>query len=163
MKNVIKQSVVLLLLVFSTRLAAAQDVELQAASADLKAVIAQQGKIVEFSISPAILIFGASSPDAAALSTLNDAATGAAGELRASIDLYSVYENLKCESDKTIVKPLLEDRLRMYARLLDIEAEKAAVPIGVAKQQSTTKQALQLRDDIKLAKNKIDALITSLN
>ena len=69
---------------------------------------------------------------------------------------------MKCNRDRTLLKPLLEDRLRLYSRLLDLDAEKAAIPLGLAKQPATTKSALQLRDDLKAAKNKLDAIAASL-
>lgn len=103
-----------------------------------------------------------SSPDAMKLETLDQAATSASGDLRAIADLLSVYENLQSETDRTTVKPLLDDRLRLYSRLLGFEAEKAALPLGSANQPATTKRALKLRDDILAAKAKLDSIAASL-
>ena len=103
-----------------------------------------------------------SSPDSGKLQLLNETASSGADYLRAVADLLAVYKNLQCETDRTIMKPLLEDRLRMYSRLLDIGAEKAAIPLGSANQPATTKRSLKLRDDLLAAKNKLDAIAASL-
>jgi hypothetical protein len=93
---------------------------------------------------------------------LNETASRGADYLRAIADLLAVYKNLESDTDRTMVKPLLEDRLRLYSRLLGLGAERAAIPLGFANQQATTKEALELRDDLLAAKNKLDAIAASL-
>ncbi len=105
------------------------------------------------------------SPDSQALQMLNEAASNAASELRAAIDLLAVYDNMQCDPDRAMLKPLLEDRLRLYSRLLGFDAEKAALPLGppsVIKVPATSKKALKLRDDLTAAKNKLDEITASL-
>ncbi len=102
------------------------------------------------------------SPDAAKLQLLRDTASNGADYLRAVADLLSVYDNLECDTDRAIVKPLLEDRLRLHSRLLGLDAERAAIPLGNANLPATTKRALKLRDDLVAAKNKLDAIAVSL-
>lgn len=104
------------------------------------------------------------SPDAQVLGMLDEAASSAESELRATIDLLAVYENLQCGPDRAMVKPLLEDRLRLYSRLLSLNAEKAALPLGtptIIKLQATSKKALKLHDDLLAAKTKLDAIAAS--
>jgi hypothetical protein len=102
------------------------------------------------------------SPDAGKTKILDEAESNAADYLRAAADLVAIYENLQSEADRSIVKPLLIDRLRLYSRLLGIDSEKAAIPLGQANKPATTKRALKLRDDILAAKNKVDAIAASL-
>jgi hypothetical protein len=102
------------------------------------------------------------SPDSATLKVLEQTESTAADYLGATADLLAIYENLQSEADRTIVKPLLADRLRLYSRLLGLDAEKAAIPIGYTKQPATAKRALKLRDDILAAKNKVDTVAASL-
>jgi len=101
------------------------------------------------------------SPDAEAIKILDAAESSAADYLRATADLLAIYENLQSEADRTIVKPLLIDRFRLYSRLLGFDAEKVAIPIGYMKQPANTKRALKLRDDVLAAKNKLDAIAAS--
>jgi hypothetical protein len=64
-----------------------------------------------------------------------------------------------------MLKPLLDDRLRLYSRLLGFDAEKAALPLGppsVITLPATSKKALKLRDDIVAAKNKLDEIASSM-
>jgi hypothetical protein len=103
------------------------------------------------------------SPDAAKLQLLSETASNGADYLRAVADLLSVYDNLQCDTDRAMVKPLLEDRLRLHSRLLGLSAERAAIPLGMANLPATTKRALKLRDDLITAKNKIDAIAASLH
>lgn len=105
------------------------------------------------------------SPDSQALQMLDDAARSAASELRGAIDLLAVYDNMQCDADRAMLKPLLEDRLRLYSRLLGFDAEQAAAPLGppsIIKDPATSKRALKLRDDLMAAKNKLDEITASI-
>jgi hypothetical protein len=105
------------------------------------------------------------SPDSQALQVLGEAASNGGDYLRAVTDLLAVYESMQCEPDRVMLKPLLEDRLRLYSRLLGFEAEKAALPLGppsIIKLPATGKKALKLRDDLLAAKNKLDEIVASL-
>jgi hypothetical protein len=104
------------------------------------------------------------SPDSQALQMLDEAASSAASELRAAIDLLAVYENLQCDTDRAILKPLLDDRLRLYSRLLGFDVEKASFPLNTpnaVKEQATSKKALKLHDDLVAAKNKLGEIAVS--
>lgn len=107
----------------------------------------------------------ATSPDSQALETLHDAASDAASELGSVIDLLAIYDNMQCDADRAMLKPLLEDRLRLYSRLLGFDAEKAILPLGppnIVKLPATTKKALKLHDDVMAAKNKLDEITASV-
>jgi hypothetical protein len=101
------------------------------------------------------------SPDGEALKILEQAASSCQGELRAATDLLSVYENLKCDTDRAMLKPLLQDRLRLYSRILDLDAQSAALPLGHM-QAGNEKAALALRDTLRDAKVKLDEVAASL-
>jgi hypothetical protein len=103
------------------------------------------------------------SPDSQKLDILNQAASTAADNLRGATDLLAVYDNLQSDDDRKIVKPLLIDRLRMYSRVIALQAEMAAVPLGTSSQPSTTKRALKLRDDLLSVKSKLDSISASLS
>jgi hypothetical protein len=140
----------------------AQEEVLKAPSdSDLQALRSMREPLQMFGLGPLPLM----SADSQALQALNDAASGGADDLRAIIDLVAVYDNMQCASDRAIIKPLLEDRLHLYARLLGIEAEKAALPLGppsIIKLPETAKAALAVRDELVAAKNKLDAIAASL-
>ncbi len=102
------------------------------------------------------------SPDYDKIQLLDETASRGADYLRAIADLLLVYKNLQCETDRAIVKPLLEDRLRLYSGLLELDAETAARPLGSANLPSTTKKALKLQDALLAAKNKLDVITASL-
>ncbi len=76
-----------------------------------------------------------------------------------------MYDSIQCGPDRVMMKPLLEDRLRLYSRLLDLSAQQASLPLttpGAVKLQATTQRALELRDDLRAAKSKVDAAADAL-
>jgi len=141
-----------------------QNVDLPPQSADLRALVETERNLQMYALDPISMANQLpGSPDAEALQMLGDAAHGSANELRAVTDLLAIYENMKCDTDRALLKPLLLDRLHLYSRLIDLEAEKAAIPLGLKQPPTVTKNALQLRDDLKAAKNRLDAVAVSLN
>jgi len=150
---------------FPLRLDAQEDV-LQSSNPDLRALRSQREALLMLGVGPFDNpIESVTSPDAQALGILDEAASSAESELRAVIDLLAVYENVQCGPDRAMVKPLLEDRLRLYSRSLGFNAEKAALPLGppsIIKLPATSKKALKLHDDLLAAKNKLDAIASSL-
>lgn len=138
----------------------AQDVNLPPQSAGLRALLATHDSLQQSSLAfgfPAQLM----SPDGEALKVLGQAASSGQSELRAATDLLSVYENVKCEADRAMLRPLLRDRLRMYSRMLDLDAQSAALPLGHM-QAGNEKAALSLRDTLRDAKAKLDEVAASL-
>jgi hypothetical protein len=141
----------------------AQEDVLQTSNPDLRALRAQQTSLGMFVIDDPMAKM--KSPDRQALEMLDITASSADCELRAAIDLLAVYENLQSEVDRAMMKPLLADRLRLYSRLLGFDAQKAALPLGppsIIKLETTSKKALNLRDDVIAAKNKLDSIAASL-
>jgi hypothetical protein len=167
--TLLRASLIALALVGSTLLARlpirldAQENVLQSTNPDLLALRSQREALLAIPFdSPVARI---TSPDAQALGLLDEAESSGESELRAVIDLLAVYENLQCGPDRAMVKPLLEDRLRLYSRLLGLNAEKAALPLGqpsIIKLEATSKKALKLHDDLLAAKNRLDAIAASL-
>lgn len=107
----------------------------------------------------------ATSPDVQALEILDEAASSSEHQLRSVIDLLVIYENLKCEADRTIVSPLLQDRVHLSSRMLGLDAERAAIPLntpGSFKLPETGQKALKLRDQLLAAKDKLDSIAGSL-
>lgn len=148
-----------LLVRFSMRLDAQENV-LQSSNPDLLALRSQREALLALPFDNPVARI--TSPDAQALGLLDEAESSGESELRAVIDLLAVYENLQCGPDRAMVKALLEDRLRLYSRLLGLNAEKAALPLGIIKLEATRKKALKLHDDLLAAKNKLDAIAASL-
>jgi hypothetical protein len=106
------------------------------------------------------------SRDAQVLAILDEAASGADHELRGAIDLLAVYENMQCAPDRAMLKPLLEDRLRLYSRMLSLDAERAGIPLGTPgaiNLPATSEKALKLRDNLLAAKSKLDTIAASLH
>lgn len=142
-----------------------QNVELKSeADANLTALLAAHHDMVNFSVS--FDPFSTStSPDSAILQALNSTASVAESRLRAVTDLIGVYDNMQSPTDRAMMKPLLDDRLRLYSRLLALDAEDASLALtipGAAKVQATNQRALQLRDDLRVAKSKVDAAVAAL-
>ncbi|HVB98101.1 MAG TPA: hypothetical protein VNJ12_02055 [Candidatus Dormibacteraeota bacterium] len=142
-----------------------QNVELKSESdPNLGAIIAARNALQGYGTSPFNFPDRLTSPDSAALQALDQAANSGAIYLRATADLLGVYDNMQCARDRATMKPLLEDRLRLYSRLLDLDAQSASIPLttpGFVKLGSTTKLALQLRDDLLAAKNRLDTVAAS--
>jgi hypothetical protein len=106
------------------------------------------------------------SPDSAILQSLSSTASAAQSSLRAVTDLLGVYDNMQDARDRAMMKPLLDDRLRLYSRLLGLDSQSASLPLttpGAVKAQATNQRALQLRDALRAAKAKVDAAVASLN
>lgn len=140
-----------------------QEVELPVQDAALRALVAQRSDLQMYGLGPLDFADQVSSPDSQALGILNQASSGGADRLRAVTDLLSVYQNLQCDTDRTIMKPMLLDRLHLYSRLLDLDTERAAIPLGMMKLPTNTKKALKLRDSLVAAKKAVDAVAISLN
>ncbi len=148
-----------------------QNVELKSESdPNLSALITEQHALQGYGSGPDLFEYynQLTSPDADALEELDHAAANSASVLRATADLLGLYDNMHCASDRAMMKPLLQDRLRMYSRLLDVNAQSAALPLrlatpGAVKLEATKKKALQLRDHLRAAKNRLDTVVASLD
>ena len=162
MKRII---VTLTLLALSAAPVVAQNVVLTSDSdSNLAALIAAHHDILNISLSfnPLTMVM---SQDSTVLQSLSGTASAAESSLRAVTDLLGVYDNLHDGQDKAMMRPLLDDRLRLYSLLLDADAQKASLPLtipGAVKEQATNKSALELRDALRSAKAKVDAAVASL-
>ncbi len=142
-----------------------QNVELKSESdANLTALLVAHHEMQDISMSfePLSTIM---SPDSAILQTLSSTASAAQSRLRAITDLLGVYDNMQDARDKAMMKPLLDDRLRLYSRLLELDSQSASLPLttpGAVKAQATNQRALQLRDALRAAKAKVDSAVASL-
>jgi hypothetical protein len=144
----------------------AQEDVLQSTNPDVRILRTMRGEFSSQGLDPFDNpITRMSSPDSQALELIDNARSEAQDELRAVIDLLAVYENLQCHPDRATVKPLLEDRLGLYSRLLDLNAKWAADLVSTPKiiqLAATSKKALKLHDDLLAAKNKLDAIANTL-
>lgn len=146
--------------------APAQDAELPSQSDQLRALKSQREWLQSFSTEPSDLVnqmMNPTSADTAAIRDLKDWSSQGASSLRSAADLLSIYQNVQCDSDRTMLKPLVKDRLQLYAHLLDLDAEGAALPLSIVKEETTRKRALRLRDHLVVAKSKLDEILLSLN
>ncbi len=146
--------------------AAAQDVELPTRNSDVRALASARDWLlfssIHLRVGPISPKKQAPSPDADTLTVLDETSFSAGIALRAAIDLYSVYENLKNDSDRAMLKPMLLDRLRLCAHLMDVYADSASHALGEVKQKATKKRSLELQEKLQFAKGKLDALIAAL-
>jgi hypothetical protein len=141
------------------RLLAQEDVLHAPTDTDLQALRAELKNLQMSSVAPLDSpIEHATSPDAQALQILDDASGKAIDSLRAVTDLLAIYDNMQCQSDRATVKQLLDDRLRMYSRLLELEPDQAAIPIGHTSLHATSTKALKLHDDLIAAKNRVASI-----
>lgn len=141
-----------------------QDVELPSQSRDLTALVAQlHAWTVEEPVALDMSMAGNTGTDEQANEVLDEAVSESADELRSVTDLIVIYQNLKCDEDRSLIKPLVQDRIRMYSRMLGTDAEKAVIPVNVAGVLAeTTKRALQLHDELMAAKGKLDEVGATL-
>jgi hypothetical protein len=102
------------------------------------------------------------SPDSRKIDLLDQAESFGQDYIRAAADLLNVYENLHCESDLVMMKPLLIDRLQLSSQLLSIDAQRPTILLGQKNLPAITERALKLRDDLLAAKSKVDAIAASL-
>jgi hypothetical protein len=143
-----------------------QDVELKSESdGNLTALLAARHKLQTYALSfdP---VETATSPDSVDLQVLDDATMSGENYVRAVTDLLGVYDNLQCAADRAMMKPLLEDRLRLYSGLLETDARQAALPLttpGAVKLQATSQRALELIDELRGVKSRVDAAALSLD
>jgi hypothetical protein len=103
-------------------------------------------------------------PDADTLRELAQTARRGAADLRAVTDLLMVYDHIEGAADRETVKPLLEDRLRLYSGQLNDEAAAAArLANGSASLQPATKKKVSdVQSGLLSAESKLIALSASL-
>jgi hypothetical protein len=93
---------------------------------------------------------------------INDGTILAVAELDATIGFYSVYEKMQCEADRAIAKAALKNRLGLYSHVLNFEADHLTHYLPMTKLPAVAQAGLQLRDDLRAAKSKLDAIAASL-
>lgn len=81
----------------------------------------------------------------------------------ATIGFYSVYEQMQCEADRATARAVLKNRLGLYSELIDGEADFVTRSLPMTKLPAIAQAGLQLRDDLRAAKGKLDAIAASLH
>jgi len=82
--------------------------------------------------------------------------------LDATIWFLAVYDKMQCEPDRAVAKAALKNRLGFYSHLLDILAEQTTGYLVFAKLPATAQAGSRTRDELRAAKNKLDAIASSL-
>jgi len=83
-------------------------------------------------------------------------------ELDATGAFLAVYDKMQCEPDRAIAKAALKYRLAFYSKLLGIHADGITGYLTLTKLPATAQAGFRLRDDLRAAKSKLDAIAASL-
>jgi hypothetical protein len=91
----------------------------------------------------------------------NDASTGTV-LIADAIWFLGVYEKMQCEPDRFAAKGALKNRLAFYSKALGGEADVIVNSLAVEKSPAMTQAGFRIRDDLRAAKDKMDAISVSL-
>jgi hypothetical protein len=83
-------------------------------------------------------------------------------ELDATGAFLAVYDKMQCEPDRAVAKAALKNRLAFYSGLLGMHADGIAGYLTLTKLPATAQAGFRLRDDLRVAKRKLDAIADSL-
>lgn len=83
-------------------------------------------------------------------------------ELDAVVWFLAVYDHMQCDSDREVAKVALKNRLGFYSYLLGLEADQAAGQLAFARLPATSQAGVQIKDELRAAKNKLDEIAASL-
>src|SRR5580700_12825 len=94
---------------------------------------------------------------------LDHTATTAEDRLGAAGAMLKMYDNISCNSDRAMVKPILKRELAMYSWLFDQETGRTAGALTFVKVPAAAQMGLQMKDELRDAKEKLTAIAASLD
>lgn len=83
-------------------------------------------------------------------------------ELDATLWFLGIYDSMQCEADRDVAKTALKNRLAFYSHMLDLAADQAAGQLAFTRLPATAQAGARIRDDLRAAKSKLDAIAASL-
>jgi hypothetical protein len=105
---------------------------------------------------------GTSSPSFWLESQIGDDARTGTALIGDAIWFLGVYEKMQCEPDRIAVKGALNNRLPFYSHVLDVEANSITGTLAYEQSPAMTQAGFRIRDDLRAAKDKMDAINVSL-
>jgi hypothetical protein len=94
---------------------------------------------------------------------LNQVAKTAEDRLYALDAELQMYDSISCEPDRVKAKRILKGQLGYYAWLFDSEITRTTGVLTFSKVPVAVQTGLRMKDDLRAAKDKLDAVSASLN
>jgi hypothetical protein len=94
--------------------------------------------------------------------SIADHAQQGAMYLDATYWFVGIYYVMQCDKDKNLAKVVLQDRLGFYAHLLDMAVDQTNGNLGLTRLPAVAQQGQRIRDELRVAKVKLDEIAASL-
>jgi hypothetical protein len=94
---------------------------------------------------------------------LDNVATTAEDRLDAANTMLRMYDCIVSETDRARVRPILKEQLAIYSWQMNHEAERTTGSLAFTKVPAAAQIGLQMKDDLRTAKQKLDAIAESLD
>lgn len=105
---------------------------------------------------------GTSSPNFWLENNILDYANTGTEMTGSAIWFLGLYESMQCEPDRIAAKGALKNRLGFYSHVLDVEAGLIPHTLAYEKSPAMTQTGFRIRDDLRAARDKMDAINASL-
>jgi hypothetical protein len=141
-----------------------QDENSQARSPDVNDLFVKRAALLNDSddFNKMLQSLGTSSPNLMLESDIANAASVGNVLVEDAIWFLGVYEKMQCEPDRFAAKGALKNRLAFYSKALGGEADVVVNSLSFEKSPAMTQTGFRIRDDLRAAKDKMDALNASL-
>jgi hypothetical protein len=93
---------------------------------------------------------------------LDRQATTAEDRMYAANAMLRMYDGIACNQDRVDAKRILKGQLDYYVWQMDSEATRTAGGLTFAKVPAASQTGLRMKDDLRAAKNKLEAIAASL-
>ena len=134
------------------------------ASPDVNDLFAKRAALVNDSddFNKMLQSLGTSSPNFGLELQISDYASTGTVLIADTIWFLGVYEKMQCEPDRFAAKGALKNRLNFYSTALGAEADVIVNSLAFEKSPAMTQAGFRIRDDLRAAKDKMDAINASL-
>lgn len=133
-------------------------------SLDVNDLVAKRAALVNDSddFGKMLQSLGTSSPNFWLESQIDDYANTGTVLIADAIWFLGVYEKMQCEPDRITAKGVLKNRLDFYSNALGVQATVIVNSLTYEKSPAMTQAGFRIRDDLRAAKDKMDAINASL-
>ena len=94
---------------------------------------------------------------------LDQVATTAEDRLGAANTLLQMYDSISCKPDRVRAKRILKAQLDYYSWVFDSEVTRVTGGLTFVKVPAAAQIGLRMKDDLRAAKEKLDAIAASVN
>jgi hypothetical protein len=94
---------------------------------------------------------------------LDQVATTAQDRLYAANAALKMYDGISCKPDRVRAKRILKDQLESYSWVFDSEVTRTSGGLTFVKVPAAAQTGLRMKDDLRSAKQKLDAIVASLD